>query len=460
MQLWLGFSSNMKLVSGWRRYLHFDFHVLQVLLQRGWQIIAGGITVLIVPLSMTAAEQGYYFTFSSLLALQVFFELGLNFVVTQMAGHEAAKLNITEDGRIDGDPGNAARLMSLIAVLRRWYRIAAPIFAVILMVAGFFFFQREQTLPLQKWVAAWLLLVVFTAVNLYFSSRLAVLEGIGRVGAVARLRLHQSVVGMLLMWAGLTLGWGLFSVPLVSGTAALGTWLWLRRYGSLRIPPELADSQLTNFNWRRDIFPLQWKIALSWLSGWFIFNAFTPMLFAHQGAVEAGRVGLAITMFTAISTMGMAWVNAAAPQFMRLIALGERAALNKLFKKVLASNASFVTLASLMLLGSVAVLKPMNVAIVARVASLPVLTCLALVAIANSFIFAVATYMRAHKEEPMLVSSVVVAIIIGPLAWFGSKYGSLAMMAAYATTTLCLALPWALILFFGYYRRSDSSLQK
>ena len=450
----------MNRVTDWRRYLHFDFHVLQVLLQRGWQIIAGGVTVFIVPLSMTAAEQGYYFTFSSLLALQVFFELGLNFVVTQMAGHEAAKLDITEDGRIDGDPANAARLLSLLAVLRHWYRIAAPIFAAILMVAGFFFFQREQTLPLHQWVVAWLLLVIFTAFNLYFSSRLAVLEGIGRVGAVARLRLHQSLVGMLLMWAGLMLGWGLFSVPFVSGAAALGTWLWLRRHGNLRPQAELAVSQVPDLNWRQDIFPLQWRIALSWLSGWFIFNAFTPMLFAHQGAAEAGRVGLAIAMFTAISTMGMAWVNSAAPQFMRHIALGQRTALNKLFKKVLASNVGFVTLASLMLLVAVAVLKSMNVAIVARVAALPVLTCLALVAIANSFIFTVATYMRAHKEEPMLLSSVVGGIVIGLLAWFGSKYGSLAMMGAYATETLCLALPWTLILFFGYYRRSEPSLQK
>ena len=126
----------------------------------------------------------------------------------------------------------------------------------------------------------------------------------------------------------------------------------------------------------------------SWLSGWFIASAFTPLLFAHQGAVEAGRVGLALSMFTAVSALGMSWVNAAVPQFMRHIALGEHRVLNQLFKRVLLSSMGFVLLASLAAIGGAAILQYMGFAIVKRVASLPVLVCLALTTVANSFIFA------------------------------------------------------------------------
>lgn len=32
-------------------------------------------------------------------------------------------------------------------------------------------------------------------------------------------------------------------------------------------------------SWKTEIWPLQWRIALSWLSGYFIFQLFTPILF-------------------------------------------------------------------------------------------------------------------------------------------------------------------------------------
>lgn len=439
--------------AGWKRYWHFDFHVMQVLLQRGWGVGAALVTLVLVASRLSAAEQGYYYTFASLLALQVFFELGLNFVVAQIAGHEAARLTITSDGSVDGDPDSAARLQSLGVLLRRWYLRAAPVFAVALIAGGFAFFQQEHSLPAREWAGAWLLLVLCTSVNLYFSPHLAVMEGIGRVGQVARLRLYQAVVGSVLMWAGFAFGLALWSVPFVSGTAALMTWYWLRHHGRLRAPEALVRNGPT-LSWRRDVLPLQWKIALSWLSGWFIFNAFTPMLFAHQGAVEAGRVGLALSMFNAVSALGISWVNAAAPQFMRHIALGEREALNQLFKRVLLSSMTFVLLASLAVIGGVAVMQYMGLAIIARVASLPVLACLAVVAVANGFVFAAAAYMRAHKEEPMLLPSVVGGVTTGLLVWFGSRHGSLQMMAVYAASNILLGIPWTLVLFSRYYRRA------
>ena len=438
-------------ISGWLQHLHFDIHVFQVLSQRCWQIIAGGVTLFVVPWALTSIEQGYYFTFASLLALQTFFELGLNYVVMQMAGHEAAKLTIGADGQLHGDPDSASRLISLLSLNRRWYRIAAPAFAAVLMVAGFFFFSHGQALPLQKWFGAWFLLVFFTAVNLYLSPHMSILEGVGRVGQVARLRLYQSAVGMLLMWVGFAMGLGLWAVPFVSGVAALSTSLWLKRYGKLWTFADNAVNSRACIDWRRDILPMQWRIGLSWLSGWVIFNSFAPMLFMHQGAVEAGRVGLALTMFMSITMLGMSWVNGAAPQFLRYIALNQRIILNQLFKRVFLTSASFVLIASIALLGCVALLKAGDYVFVGRIASLKVLACLALVTIVNSFISVAAVYMRAHKEEPMLWPSVAMGILTGIAAWIGSKYGALPMTAAYAALTLFIALPWTILVFRRYY---------
>ncbi len=44
-------------------------------------------------------------------------------------------------------------------------------------------------------------------------------------------------------------------------------------------------------SWRREVWPFQWKIAVSWLCDYFIFQLFTPVLFAFRGPVEAGQDG-------------------------------------------------------------------------------------------------------------------------------------------------------------------------
>ena len=85
------------------RLLHragIDFHVLATLLSRGWSVVAGAVTVLLVPFWLTTTEQGFYFTFSSLLGMQILFELGLGQVIIQLVGHDAAKLRYIEGGRV------------------------------------------------------------------------------------------------------------------------------------------------------------------------------------------------------------------------------------------------------------------------------------------------------------------------------------------------------------------------
>ena len=61
-------------LSHWRTIAGLDFHVLVTLLFRGWSIVAGTATIFLLPLWLSPIEQGYYYTFGSVLALQVFFE--------------------------------------------------------------------------------------------------------------------------------------------------------------------------------------------------------------------------------------------------------------------------------------------------------------------------------------------------------------------------------------------------
>lgn len=446
------------ILNRWRTVAGLDYHVLVTLLFRGWVIIAGGATVFLLPLWLSPTDQGYYFTFASILALQIFFELGLNQIILQMVSHEVAHLVETGDGRLTGKEAHIARLSSMARLVRRWYAVAAMLFAGIGGAVGAIFFSHQGNQPLSDWLAIWVVLVGATAVNLWLSPRLAMMEGCGKVGHVARLRLGQSVLGYTALWAMLLSGWGLWAATAIPVVGALSTGYWLKAHGNILywLSSRAADSkhQLT---WRKDVFPLQWRIALSWVSGYLIFNLFTPIVFSHYGAIEAGRLGMALAVFSAISTIGMSWVNAKAPNLTMHISRGEWRELNCLFRALFIRSIAVIALMSAGIALVAWYLSHIDSPLMMRIASPSLLAILAIATTINSMVFAMAIYMRAHRKEPMLKQSIVVALLICSSLYWTSKISVFAMMLSYLFVAFLISLPWTIYLFLGYYRQTKNA---
>src|SRR5579872_5549471 len=93
-----------------RHVLGLDRAVGFSVLARFWSSAAGLVTVALIARFLSPAEQGYYYTLGSLVALQIIFELGFSFVILQMASHERAHLEISRIGTITGNPVSHARL--------------------------------------------------------------------------------------------------------------------------------------------------------------------------------------------------------------------------------------------------------------------------------------------------------------------------------------------------------------
>src|SRR5277367_3634937 len=123
-----------------RHTLGLDRAIAFTVLARVWSSAAGLVTVALIARFLSPAEQGYYYTFGSLVALQIVFELGFSFVILQMASHERAHLSISSDYEITGDPIAHARLASVIQKSARWYSIAAVLMAAFLIPVGWHFF--------------------------------------------------------------------------------------------------------------------------------------------------------------------------------------------------------------------------------------------------------------------------------------------------------------------------------
>ena len=100
------------------------------ILNRAWSVAAGPATLVLVVACLSPVEQGFYYAFTSVLGLQVFFELGLGFVVMQTVSHMAAEL--------DAGGGSSAaargRLGRLLADALLWYGFASAAFIAIVSV--------------------------------------------------------------------------------------------------------------------------------------------------------------------------------------------------------------------------------------------------------------------------------------------------------------------------------------
>lgn len=433
-----------------------DIDIGVTLLYRVWTILAGAILLFIIPTYLSPDEQGYYFTISSLIALQVFFELGFNFVITQTISHEMAGLKVCNNLTLDGNFKSLYKVSSLIDAIPKWYMNISSIFFIVVFSLGLIFFW-DGALDIYKWLPVWGLVTCFTAVCLFLSPYLSVMEGFGYVARVAKIRLIQSVVGYTLFIFALFFNSGLYALPLVSGIAALISTFWvIRTFSSLSYPEAFytyrCDHKFISdkVSWWRDIRPLQSKLAISWFSGYLIFQLFNPFLFKNQGADVAGKVGLALTIYSTMLSISMSWVNAKIPTMSRLIAQKDFPTVNKIFR-ALVFRSSLVNLIVVMLFDfCVILLGAHEIPLVQRLPSLDIIAMLSFVTIINHLIFCMALYMRAFKEEPLVNCSLISGIITSSLVFIGSLYSDSMTIFYYCIVTTFISFPWVLFTFIRY----------
>jgi len=188
--------------------LGIDKAIAFTILARGWASLAGLVTVALIAHFMSPAEQGYYYTFGSLIALQIVFELGFSFVIMQVASHERAHLVFSPGGRISGNAASHARLASVLQKTIRWYTSAAVLLAVFLLTAGSHFFARHHHAGDNvAWHFPWYAAALSATVTFQIDPILSFMEGCGFVPNVARLRFAQAVTGSSLMACTRSASW-------------------------------------------------------------------------------------------------------------------------------------------------------------------------------------------------------------------------------------------------------------
>jgi O-antigen/teichoic acid export membrane protein len=432
-------------------WLGIDQAVFFTLLARGWTVAAGLLTIVFVTRFLTLEHQGYYYTFYSLIALQIFAELGLNFAIVQFASHEMAQLVWESEGTVSGSPESKRRLQSLIHFAVTWFSAAALLMVVVLLPVGIYFFSilPPAGTSVPSVIVPWSLLVVFSAINLCISAATAVLEGCGRVTQVAILRFWQSVSAGSTLWIVLSLGGHLYALAASCLMMVMvgSIWLWFK-YGIFFKDIFMHRTNLPGINWRREIWPFQWRIAVSWMSGYFIFQLFNPLLFATHGPVAAGQLGMSLQIIMAMNGAALAWITTKMPLFGQLIAQNNRAALDRTFRTALLQSSFFLLSGIAVVLIALLWLQDSYPAYAIRVVPPIYFSALCFVCFANHLVFSEAVYLRAHKEDPFMFLSVVNAITTALLSAFLIRpFGYVGAVAAYSFGAIVIGLLGGTVVF-------------
>ena len=420
-------------------------------LARFWQLLTGPVTQLLIVFCLTEVEQGYYYAFMNLLAMQIFVELGLHVVLINVASHEWGGLALGDTG-LTGDPQRLSRLVSLGRTAVRWYAVASIVFVAGVMIAGWLFFRGltdDSGAPLTgvDWLAPWCTLVVLTGLQLSVLPLTAILEGCDQLRIVNRVRFWQAVAGSVCVWLAMGTGFGLWALCASAAVRLLGeTWLVFVRFRSFFAPFRSAPTE-AGIDWWREIVPLQWRMAVQGALLWFANHLALLVVLKYHGPEAAGQYGMMSTVLVALQAASLSWIETRRPVFGQLIAEQAWRQLDETFFRM--SRISITLLAA----GATAFTLGVWIAgllpwwfferISARLPGVVPTLLLSLALVIMQLAQCTNIYVRAHKKDPFLLAAVVSNISIALLVFvLGRELGATGVALGYLIGVSLVQVPW------------------
>ncbi len=409
---------------------------LYAMANRLWGSASGLLTAVVVGVFFTSELQGYYFTFLSLLTLQTFVELGFGELLQQFVSHEWAK---ADSPNAEERERALSRLAGLLRFSFRWYGGCALLLGVGLGVGGSVYFRTFSQDRAIAWELPWWTAVAVTALSILLVPWFSLLEGANRVERVHGVRLAQGAFSRTAGLLAIVFGFGLFTIAATRIVSFLLGVLGIGRE-SFAIVRRVWRHRGDEVSYRSELWPLQWRFALSWLSGYLLYSLFTPVLFAFHGPDVAGRMGMTAAAATAISSAAFAVIATRVPRLAILAAERDYPAMDALFRRTTAASVLVSGAGASLFLAVLALARALELSIASRF--LPILdTAILLCALVLQQVrFAMGSYLRAHKTEPFAPLAVIEALAAVPLLTLAAReFGARGMIVAFfALTTVTL----------------------
>ncbi|SLM11114.1 putative O-unit flippase [uncultured spirochete] len=424
----------------------FTKDVISTYLNQIWRIISGPLSLILLPMFITPEIQGFWYTFSSISALAVFADLGFTTIILQFSAHEFAFLQFSESLDLLGPEEYKKRLASLFRFVLKWSTSIVIIAFPVIFIIGYILFIQKANIFV--WLAPWMIYSIGAAIGFYTNVISSFIQGCDQVSNVQKLSLQTSIVGTLSMFLSLVLHFGLYSISislLLANLYNLGEIL-IKYQKFLKT---LWKTEPDKTNWKHDILGLLWKYALSWSSSYLIFKIYTPLMFQFHGPVEAGKVGISISLITSMTSLANVWISANIPKINILIAKKDWIQLDRNFKKILILIVVTYIFEIFVLIFIIMIFKQniFFIKIFSRFVSIVPMTMLITGWFFQIIISCLAAYLRGHKQEPYVLLSITHGIIIALSTYVSAKYLPVNLYFSGFFLSYLIIFPWAIYIF-------------
>jgi hypothetical protein len=253
---------------------------------------------------------------------------------------------------------------------------------------------------------------------------------------------------------------GLYAPAMViAGQVVVGaTWLFSRR--GLLVDLLTYKTGGTHVSWRNEVWPFQWRMAIAWISGYFVYQTFNPFLFAFRGPVAAGQMGMSLSLGNSLMAIASAWVSTKAAPFGTLIAQKLYRELDTVFFQALRQSIFVAGLGAAVVWSATTYLHSTQGRYAHKVLSPLPLALLLTAAVLNHIFASMAIYLRAHKQEKLFQVSLSIAVAVLLSNYFFAKTsGALGMVVGYLVIMALLGVGGGALIFNKYRRLWHSSEQ-
>lgn len=316
------------------RKINADDKVLLFLSSRAFSTLSYPITISLIIAYLTPEEQGYYYTFLTLLSFSMFLELGLGVILTNFASHEFSNLFWSNHNKLKGNEKSILRVHSLIKKTIYWFLILALVFVISMLGVGNFLFNESS--PNHNISFVWLVFLIVFSPGLIVGPFLSILSGFERIKEVQIIKLLQISISIICLWIALYFKQGIFALViqfLVQN--AISSFYIFFKYRKLLY--DSMRSSNNSFNWSTEILPLQLKTGFAWIVTYLGLNLLIPFSFKLFGPVVAGQLGMSFKIAQVVSIVCLAWINTRVPQMGKMVAQNEYKKFLYFFNKTLKS---------------------------------------------------------------------------------------------------------------------------
>jgi hypothetical protein len=412
------------------------------IINRFFSLLKGPLSAFIIVFCLSPYEQGIWYTFASLGALTVFAELGFTQIILQFVSQEYAFLSFN-NRIINGEPDKLDKFFSLIRYSVKFYLFIVPLAIFILSIAGIYLLSNEQL----KIIIAWLIYSVTGGVTLIISLFQSIYTGLNEVAKVQKTILVNSIFSFIITNGLLLIGVGIFSLSF--GWIASNIISLILLY--LLCPcfwKQIFFYKINNYYfWKSEIIPLQWKYAIGFVSAYFVYQLYVPIVYKTDGNILSGQLGLTLVLIGIMRSVSDTFFSANYPKLNILVARKDEK--NMYHKFVHIALCAFIIniLAGLSIILFTKVIH--NFPIGTRFLNLNLTICLVLFNIPINIIGILGLYTQLHKDASLYPLGIL-AGVIGIVAMF-ILYQYLSLNAVFLFLVIiywCLLLPINIIMFF------------